>query len=111
MRLSSLKPKWVTLQNWSSPSKFYVGLTFLCPHCSADLPEHGQERRQRLAVSFRPPIDPDDIEAKFLVPLLTTGAEWTRMAGDTFDTITLAPSINTEQHGHWHGFITNGEVT
>jgi hypothetical protein len=31
--------------------------------------------------------------------------------GDTFETLSLFPSINVEDEGHWHGFISNGEVT
>ncbi len=38
---------------------------------------------------------------------------WKRGSGDTFETLTLTPSIdaNVDIAGHWHGFITNGEVT
>jgi hypothetical protein len=34
---------------------------------------------------------------------------WQR-AGDTFDTLTLSPSIDASKHGHWHGFIQGGEI-
>lgn len=37
------------------------------------------------------------------------GIIWKR-TGETFDTLTLTPSINAEAAGHWHGFITNGDV-
>lgn len=35
--------------------------------------------------------------------------------GITFDcphcrTLTLTPSVDASKHGHWHGFITNGEI-
>jgi hypothetical protein len=38
------------------------------------------------------------------------GIVWTRAAGDTFETLTLSPSIDASPAGHWHGFIQNGEV-
>jgi hypothetical protein len=69
-----------------------MGLSFLCPHC----------RQVRLGVFYKNPIDgrvPSD-----------DGLLWTR-SGDTFDTLTLSPSIDASKHGHWHGVITNGEVT
>jgi hypothetical protein len=110
MKLTDLKPKWIGLANWASDKPFYVGISFLCPHCSPDLPEHGPIRRQRLAVSFHPPIDPENIARTFAVPLVMTGKEWQRISGETFETLTLNPSINTEYSGHWHGFIRNGEV-
>jgi len=112
MRLTDLKPKWIQLNNWACPDRpFYIGVSFLCPHCSPDLPEHGSQRRQRLAIRFCPAIDPTNVEATFMVPLVHEETTWNRVSGDTFETLTLSPSINTEQHGHWHGFITNGNIT
>jgi hypothetical protein len=34
-----------------------------------------------------------------------------RRTGDTFDTLTLTPSILRIGGCGWHGFVTNGEVT
>ena len=34
---------------------------------------------------------------------------WQR-TGDTFETLTLTPSIQRMEDCRWHGFITNGEV-
>lgn len=57
-----------------------------------------------LRVYFANPLDggppvPDSFEPKY---------RWQR-TGETFDTLTLVPSIDAT--GVWHGFITNGEVT
>lgn len=109
MRLTDLEPKWVGLHNWASPSPFYVGVRFNCPHCLV----------QKLAVLFDPPIDPERVAATFGTPLnLREFAKsnntlcWTRVSGDTFVDLTLAPSINAQQFAnHWHGCITNGEVS
>jgi hypothetical protein len=35
---------------------------------------------------------------------------WHR-SGETFETLTLTPSIDTSEHGHWHGNVTDGEVS
>lgn len=71
-----------------------MGITFDCPHC----------RNTRLYVFFDRPIDggaPADYpEAKL----------WQR-TGETFETLTLHPSIDASATGHWHGFIQNGIVT
>jgi hypothetical protein len=32
---------------------------------------------------------------------------WQR-TGETFETLTLTPSVDCSAWGHWHGFITNG---
>jgi len=113
MKLSDFEPHWIGLSNWASQSKFYIGVSFLCPHCQpkacptcGHLPEH-----KRLAVSFYPPIDPDNIAATFGVPVPAPVNGHQRLSGDTFDTLTLTPSIGFESIGHWHGYITNGEVT
>jgi hypothetical protein len=55
-------------------------VSFLCPHC----------RTQRLSV----PV----------------GAGGWQASGETFDTLTLTPSVDVGGFGHWHGFITNGEI-
>jgi hypothetical protein len=110
VRLVELKPHWIGLNGWAAPEPFYIGLSFLCPHCPADLPEHGQTRRRRLAVSFWPPIDPGNWAKRFAVPFVPTSAAHRRISGETFDTLTLEPSIGFESIGHWHGRITNGAI-
>ena len=105
MRLLELDPRWFTFSNPADGVCVYIGLTFLCPHC----------HKQRLGVRFNPPID---LGVKipgwsFLWPT-TDGPVWTR-TGETFDTLTLSPSIDAsgsriDFEGHWHGFITNGQI-
>jgi hypothetical protein len=102
MRLVELRPRWVGLHNWSSPSIYHVGLSFDSPW----------NRARRLAVLFTPAIDPEGLakrhgwdEAAFFADQL----KWARV-GDTFETLTLAPSLNFMPHD-WHGSITGGEVT
>jgi hypothetical protein len=105
--LIDLKPRWVTLTNWSIPNIFYTGLSFFCPHCNDSLPEHGPNRRQRIAISFWPPIDPDKLLGDMFVLPKPIDA-WDRISGDSFETITLKHSINLSTSKHWHGYIKNG---
>lgn len=112
MRLADLEPRWMT-SHWqddlSFPNPAKISLTFLCPHC----------RTQRLGILFKPFIDPLNTVGQMLwafpgAPDPNTGEArpalfWNR-EGETFETLTLTPSIDVSQHGHWHGFITAGEV-
>ncbi len=114
MRLSELNPRWCnetpTLQG------VYQGVTFDCPHCKI----------RRLGVWFDVPIgegSPVDIEAfqktldcdhpdhqLDLHETHLTLLHWHR-EGDTFENLTLTPSIDASKFGCWHGFITNGEIS
>jgi hypothetical protein len=98
MRLTEFNPRWVIDgdivvggQNVHNLQRQGMGLSFDCPCC----------RETRLAVYLQNPIDgglPSD-----------DGQLWTRV-GETFDTLTLSPSVDASKHGHWHGVIVNGEV-
>jgi hypothetical protein len=107
MRLTELAPHWVNLPQAADGVRFYIGVSFLHPGQEhTPCPTCGAQRGKRLAVPFWPPIDPAN--------LLATSIEYphagfhTRISGDTFDTITIQPSIRIG--GLWHGTITNGEV-
>src|SRR4051812_3487927 len=99
MKLTELNPRWlldadIVVGGQSIHNEHRVGMavTFDCPHC----------RTTRLGVFFANPIDgglPSD-----------DGKLWQR-TGDSFDNLSLSPSIDVSAHGHWHGFIKDGEVT
>ena len=93
MRLTTLAPHWIGY------GPIVVGISFWCPHC----------RTTRLAVLFVEAIDAEGWLAKG-VTRHHDPFEWHR-TGETFDTLTLRPSINCEVAGHWHGVIAEGEVT
>ena len=112
-RLVNYEPRWINLQGAVEGTRFYMGVSFInpmgergaCPTC-------GHNRDKRLAVSFWPPIDPDNLIGKW-------GDEWAqniksnfhfhnRVSGETFDTLTISPSIGLDPL--WHGSITNGEI-
>lgn len=94
MRLVDLDPHWFT--RGDSPD--LVGVTFKCPCC----------RRIRIGVLFVQEIDMDSLPND--VHWAAEGEKWDR-AGETFDTLTLSPSIDGSAYGHWHGFVRGGEVT
>lgn len=105
MKLSDLDPRWCI----GGGSLFYgrhgMGMSFLCP----------VHKNHRLAVMFSNPLDgqPRDTSARYC---------WLR-TGDTFEVMTLGPSIdasgsNSDIGSHlgmiqtpcWHGYITNGVI-
>ena len=88
MRLVDLSPRWV-----KDADGRVVGLSFECPHC----------RTERLHAAFENPPDGGPPSGSFV-------NHWKR-TGESFETMTLSPSIDASAYGHWHGFITNGEVT
>jgi hypothetical protein len=79
------------------PETLGVGVIFDCP-CGNHAEEH------RCYIPFENPIGPGPLAVQ---------PGWHR-AGDTFDTLTLTPSIWRRQElggCGWHGYITEGVVT
>lgn len=108
MRLVDLEPRWVA--EFSAPDDTKQGVSFLCPHC----------RARRLAIFFDLPIcgappanlkqvHRDVHENDYLADHHIGRVLWHR-EGDSFETLTLTPSIDASAWGCWHGFITKGEV-
>lgn len=99
MKLTNLNPRWIGIHNFDAGSIYNIGLAF-------DSPTTGK----RLAVLFNPVIDPAGLAAKYgWATFFPESKKWNR-TGDTFDTISLAPSLDFSASGEWHGWITNGEV-
>lgn len=94
MRLVDLDPRWFVFED-GGPK---VGLTFECPHC----------REQRIGVAFHhqghEAIDDAYIRAHSAENI------WT-MTGVDFADLSLSPSVDASKSGHWHGFVTNGQIT
>jgi hypothetical protein len=56
--------------------------------------------------------DEEDNEANFggvTVVLCKETCAWT-ISGEDFDTLTVTPSIDASASGHWHGFLTAGQI-
>lgn len=100
MRLADLEPRYFVIGDSKQP----VGITFECPCCA------GKETSVRLAIAlhmdgtnFDPdPANPQQLPSNELV--------WTIISGSSFGDISITPSIDASKSGHWHGFITNGEI-
>ncbi len=119
MRLIDLRPRWL-----AEEGRYGQGIIFDCPCC------RGTERAVRLAVIFQPaldggePLPPGKIGRQFRAIVDTlrdeepdpyrnvapSGIVWQRV-GDTFETLTLSPSINYAGADHWHGCIANGDAS
>ena len=95
MRLTELDPRWVGIRD----VHLRYALSFLCPHC----------KEIRLVIRFKPYMDPDNW-GESLVEIDPKYHVWTR-TGENFETLTLSPSIDASADKHWHGFITNGNIT
>lgn len=85
-----------------------MGLAFECPvHRGACM----------LGVDFLNPVDggPPTTRTRVRRDGRSVPVYKWRRTGDSFDTLTLAPSIHVLEHDggptHWHGWIRNGEVT
>lgn len=102
MKLTDLDPSWIV----EGAGRNGMGVMFWCPHC----------RDRYVGVMFANPIDrgPPPTEASRTRTdangVRTVEPLWQR-TGETFETLTLTPSIDVSKSGHWHGFVTNGEVT
>lgn len=98
MKLFELNPRWFALDGQR------VGLTFECPHC----------REQRLGVVAFHHQGHEAIEDTYIRAhhgATPDASIWTLVTSEDFANLTLAPSIDASSSGHWHGFITNGEIT
>jgi hypothetical protein len=104
MRLTDLEPSWFTI----GAGRHGMGLTFLCPVC----------RTQHLGIWFANPLDGGEPAPPNERPY----PRWKR-TGDTFETMTLAPSVDASvgdksctpaadgtPRGHWHGHIIDGAI-
>jgi len=109
LKLMALDPHWTC----DELGRHGMGISFECPI----------HRTHRLAVPFANPVDGG---AKMSDRGYGGGPDhWWQRTGETFDTLTLGPSVDAsgnvfpvDKNGAgnikthcWHGFIVNGEVT
>jgi len=104
MRLIDLDPGWVgaggegvTQDGQPVPERHGVGIAFDCP-CGVC--------GSRCYIPFENPLDGG--------PAFVSDHPYWARTGDTFETLTLTPSIQRRKVGEhgctWHGFIRNGEI-
>lgn len=110
MKLVELSPQWILREGQR------VGILFRCPHCLYKAPRQwlmifnvpqasisGPDGQYSLVTGMIP-----DDELAQAVPSRRNFA-W-QFTGDTFDALSIVPSVDASSSGHWHGYITNGEV-
>ena len=98
MKLTELNPGWVGAGGEGIsdkdgnpvPRRVGVGVAFDCP-CGCD---------SRAYIPFANPLDGGTGVGR--------APHWDRI-GDTFETLTLKPSIQRVGGCEWHGFLTDGE--
>lgn len=125
-KLVELEPRWLEFKGRR------IGFMFLCPHCHPT-------RRQWLTCFFEatgalPPAISDDTwlngcrgerllfrdafaamgsadpaKETFEIVSCAPGCAWVRTSDD-FDSMSITPSIDANAAGHWHGFITGGQI-
>jgi hypothetical protein len=99
MRLSELNPRWLSADVFS----------FDCPHCRKvtllckRIPLSFQDQVKLVNAA---PEDDEDWPIDFIP--MKVDCVWS-ITGD-FGSMTVTPSIDASASGHWHGFITNGEI-
>jgi len=110
MRLTELEPRWVDRNGQQ------IGILLLCPHCIPQKRtwlscffvgmEHiaGPDGEYALIAKIAPDIHHNDV-----IPCKRNTA-WQK-TGDSFENLSVTPSLDASASGHWHGLITNGEVT
>lgn len=129
MKLTDLDPKW-----WAEPGRRGQGIVFLCPHCRAGYiavpfanpldggAPFGVGTEQARPIHRLWEILYGDLEVAAehgatregaVLPVgawvIPPGCLWTR-SGETFETLTLAPSVDASRAGCWHGFVQNGAI-
>lgn len=110
MKLVDLDPRWVgaggegvsNADGTPATPRHGVGLSFRCP-CGTHAPDRAFET-DRVIILLENPLDG---LGRFDATL--EGHYWTRV-GDTFETLTLTPSIQRVGGCGWHGFVTAGEI-
>ena len=100
MRLTEANPHWVGL---GDKGELIIGITFKSPKTG-----------HRIGVLFANPIDHDGWIQKIGNPMdleefFPDSKRWKRK-GETFDSLTLEPSIDISERNEWHGRILNGEL-
>lgn len=96
-RLVDLNPTWFTAHG--HPDRHGLGVIYDCP-CMDPKCEWGG----RVVIGFANPLDGKP-QLSWRGESATNEYFWQR-TGDTFETLTLSPSIHCV--GHWHGFMRSG---
>lgn len=113
MRLLELDPRWLVVDG----RRF--GFVFKCPHCQKDwlscffvpMPHISGEDYHDCQYALFATALPDAV-CHEIVPCRRDSAWQAEPPADeaTFDNLSVTPSLDASASGHWHGFITNGQI-
>lgn len=108
MKLIELDPRWL--------NEARTLLMFRCPHCADKPVGHGgvfltaksvpMSHKAQWEAFYANDLNP---HGKGAIIVGTKDEQAWGISGD-FDSLTVTPSIDASASGHWHGFITGGEV-
>jgi hypothetical protein len=100
MRLTELNPKWLVKDG----QRF--GLIFKCPCCQdvwlscKSIHMRGFDQLNMFA----------RVVGEAVVLPCRYDKSWS-IEGDSFENLTISPAIDASMFCHWHGFITDGEIS
>lgn len=100
MRLLDLEPRWLSENVFA----------FLCPHCHKvrltckNVVMLNKDQRELVVAANLEPTGP-----RYGVVLMKEDCAW-KWDTTNFETMSVTPSIDASASGHWHGFITKGEI-
>jgi hypothetical protein len=106
MNLTDLEPRWI------HPNVF----VFLCPHCREvlltckNVEMSQKEQRHLFEKEFGDDWNMLVIPSNSSTSWHITGTKPQDSNSIGFHDISVTPSIDASASGHWHGFITNGEI-
>jgi len=107
VKLTELEPRWILKDGER------IGIVFRCPHCLGPDPAlvtcyskspGGLGDQYRVLVDLIP-----DVEERCDVIPCKRDYSWT-FVGDSFETLSITPSLDASASGHWHGHVTAGEI-
>ena len=106
MRLTELEPRWIHRNL----------VVFLCPHCRKDFlacKNIEMSEREQWAIfekEFGPDWNTMVVPCKPDFSWDISGTIPRDRDAAFIQDLTVTPSIDASASGHWHGFITNGEI-
>lgn len=112
MRLTDLNPKWVAEEGRSGQA-----LLFQCPHCKKAYlfvavanPLDGGSPMQLHKYDILYPILEKAFGGSDKIPtVIPPGVHWTRI-GESFENVSITPSVDASASRHWHGYVTDGSI-
>lgn len=116
MRLTDLDPRWLVVDG----KRF--GIVFKCPHCQkcylscffVPMPHiAGDDYHDCQYALFHTALP--EISAHDLYEIVPCRRDFAWVAAPpadqaTFENLSITPSLDASAAGHWHGFVTAGEI-